>query len=96
MIGLLYYGIYFRTYFFRRVNNPTALGMYHLSKGYTWLAAIVRSYSKLKYSNFKHRKQSEGEMRHDLNILRQQVSHSSPRSAAANKIVYTNLMNESV
>lgn len=78
-------------------NNPTALGTYHLSTGCTWLAARARSYNKLKYSNLKHRKHSEGEMTHDSNyILRQQVSHSSPRSAAANKIVYINLMNDSV
>lgn len=76
-------------------NEPTALGIYHLSTGYTWLAAIAKSHSKLKCSNLKHRKQSEGKMTRDRNILRQQVSHSS-RSAAANKTVFTNSMNESV
>lgn len=75
-------------------NDLTALGIYHISTWYTWLAAIAKSYSKLKYSNLKHRKQSEGKMTHDRNILRQQVSHSF-RSAAANKTVFTNLMNES-
>lgn len=76
------------------INNLTTLGIYHVSIGCTWLAAIAKSYSKLKYSNLKHWKQSEGKMTHDRNILRQQVSHSS-RSAAANKTAFTNLMNES-
>lgn len=75
-------------------NKLTALGIYHVCTGYTWLAAIAKSYSKLKYSNLKHKKQSEGKMIHDRNILRQQISHSS-RSAAANKTVFTNLMKES-
>lgn len=34
-------------------NDLTTLGIYHVSTGYTWLAAIAKSYSKLKYSNLK-------------------------------------------
>lgn len=67
-------------------NDPTALAIYHLSTEYTWLEAIAKSYSKLKYSNLKHRKQSKGEMTHDCNILRQQVSDSLPRPALPIKL----------
>lgn len=38
-------------------ENPTTLGIYQLSTGYTWLAATARSYSKLKYSNLKQKHQ---------------------------------------
>lgn len=68
-------------------NDLTALGIYHISTWYTWLEAIAKSYSKLKYSNLKDSKQSEGKMTH-RNKLRQQVSHSF-RSEAASKTVFT-------
>lgn len=73
-------------------DNPTALGIYQLSTEYTWLADHTASW----YIQPQTKETMRGEITHDCTILRQQVSHSSPRSAAADKILCKNLMNESV
>lgn len=74
------------------IFQPTTSGNYQLFTGTPGLGVIARPHSKLKHPSLKHR-QSEGELTHDCNKLRQQTSHSSPRSAAANKTVH-NVMNE--
>lgn len=72
-------------------DSSTALGIYQLYTVYTWLATITRLYSKLQYSNLKHKKQIR--VRNDPWLQKTEASgKSSFRLADANKIVCTNLM----